>query len=113
MKQKENQEQRKQWEIWIAEREASGVSIQKWCKEKQMPTSRYYYWKKRIQKTPEQTVRFEEITLEKEMEQEQITKPREFIAAIQVKYRQYEVLISETADSTQIITVLEALKKIC
>ena len=113
MEQKGNQEQRKQWEIWIAEQEASGLSIQKWCKEKQMPTSRYYYWKKRIQKSPEQAVRFEEIILQQETIPEQLWKREEFTAPIHIQYGQYEVLISEAAESSQIITVLEALKKVC
>ena len=113
MEQKESNNSREQWEVWISEQQASGLSIQKWCKEKQIPTMRYYYWKKRIHKTPEQAVRSEEITLQQETIPERFPKTENFSVPIHIQYRQYEVLISETADSSQIVTVLEALRKVC
>lgn len=45
-------EQKNDWLQRIQKQQTSGLSIQKWCKENQIPIHAFYYWKKRLTPTP-------------------------------------------------------------
>lgn len=37
-----------QWRHYLKECSQSGLAVKEWCESMQLPTSQYYYWKKRI-----------------------------------------------------------------
>lgn len=66
-----------QWRQQIMEQQASGLSIRRWCAEKNIVESKYYYWL--------QILRSEELTVSQPAElfaQLQVTRPPEMKAAV-------------------------------
>ncbi len=37
-----------EWKDRISEQRTSGLTIKQWCKERQISTQQFYYWKKRV-----------------------------------------------------------------
>lgn len=42
------EEQKNTWQQRIQKQQDSSLSIEKWCKENQIPVHTFYYWKKRL-----------------------------------------------------------------
>lgn len=47
-----NSEKVRQWERYLANQKASGLTIQRWCQENNISPHHFYYWKNKL-KPPE------------------------------------------------------------
>lgn len=91
---------RQKWEAAVNEWQASGLSIKKWCKERNISDSTFQYWKERVlsDKAPHRS-RFIEL-------------PQEKASRIEMECAGVKVYIDDQFDEHTLVKCLQALKKV-
>ena len=98
---KTSSEKRIQWEARIRQQRESGMSIEKWCREQQLASHVFHYWKDQLFPRPHNTrASFVELS-------------HEHGAGISIEWRGMRILIDKTFDPTTLRNCLAALGVRC
>ena len=93
-------EKRLEWETKLRQQKESGLSVDRWCRENQVTSTSFYYWKERLYPKPLITQSsFAELTEAKG-------------AAIAIEYREFRIHVDRTFDSVALKRCLSLLKEI-
>ena len=65
MPKSKSEDQRLEWKHLIEEQRQSGLSIEKWCKQKQIRSHIFYYWKDRLFPKSLQKTSFTELNMKR------------------------------------------------
>lgn len=109
---KHNQKNAQHWQGIIQDQKNSGLSIRSWCNKNGINQGSFFYWKKRLVAESEQEVCFAEISLSDDSGNS-APGAVPFDAPVHIQYRDFEILVGESATCMQIVSVLEALKQSC
>jgi len=93
-------EKRLEWETKLRQQKESGLSVDRWCRENQVTSTAFYYWKERLY--PKQLITqssFAELTETKG-------------AAIAIEYRGFRIHVDRSFDSVALKRCLSLLKEI-
>jgi hypothetical protein len=93
-------EKRLEWETRLRQQKESGLPVGRWCRENQITSTSFYYWKNRLYPKPS-LIRsdFAELTEAKGK-------------AITLEYRGFRVHVDRTFDSVALKRCLSLLKEI-
>jgi hypothetical protein len=93
-------EKRLEWEEKIRKQQESGLSMEKWCNQHQIPSHRFYYWKERLfPKPPLNRSCFAEL-------------PDSKNTGIAIEYRGLQIRLDKHFDSAALKRCLSALMEI-
>jgi hypothetical protein len=93
-------EKRLEWETKLRQQKESGLSVDRWCRENQVTSTSFYYWKERLY--PKQLITqssFAELTETKG-------------AAIAIEYQGFRIHVDRSFDSVALKRCLSLLKEI-
>lgn len=92
-----SEERRRDWDAKIHAQKASGLSIEKWCRQNQIKSSAFYYWKERLESPSLTRSSFAEI-------------PQPPIASVSIEFRQCRIRLSHF-DAAVFRSCIAALKE--
>ena len=93
-------EKRLEWETRLRQQKESGLSIERWCRENQITSTAFHYWKDRLFPKPSITQSsFTELTEAKD-------------AAITIEYRGFRIHVERTFDSIALKRCLSLLREV-
>lgn len=98
------------WEERIQEKQASGLSVEEWCQQKQLTKHSYYYWRKRIETMHERAAAPEAVVfaeISKEVTENTCATP------LQITWRDLGISITKHADAVLAAEFLSQLQKRC
>ena len=118
---------KEQWKQFILDRQASGLTIDKWCEQHGLKRSTYFVWLRRIRQEACQTlpdsqavvpVPFVQIGTEKvsNAAPEPVTLPQPAATSatgIRIQLRGADITIADGTDPKTIQATLHALKELC
>ena len=93
-------EKQLEWEEKFSKQRESGLSIDRWCRENQVPPHAYYYWKERLfPKPPSSRLSFTELSNAKE-------------TGITIEYRNLRIRLDKHFDPAVLKQCLSVLMEI-
>ena len=114
---------KEQWKQFILERQASGLTIDKWCQEHGFKRSAYFYWLRRIRKEacqslpePQSTTPVPFVQIGTETVPDSATAQRLAVTSdtgIHIELRGADITIANGTDPKTIRATLLALKELC
>lgn len=114
---------KERWKQFILERQASGLTIDKWCQEHGFKRSAYFYWLRRIRKEacqsllePQSTTPVPFVQIGTETVPDSATAQRLAVTSdtgIRIQLRGADITIANGTDPKTIRATLLALKELC
>ena len=93
-------EKKQEWREKILQQQSSGLSIEKWCREHQVKSHLFYYWKDRL--FPKNSLTHFSFT--------ELTDSKKDIIALE--YRSFRIYLDRYFDPSFLKRCLEALKNV-
>lgn len=95
------------WNTQVTACRSSGMSVNKWCKEHEIPLSSYYYWQKQVYHAtvePQQNKGFVEIQIDSPIADQGIR------TAVSIPFCNTEIRIHNGADENTLTALLRAIR---
>lgn len=99
------------WKHRIADRKISGLNVTDWCKKNNLTKHAYYYWLRRIEANPQDSVT--SMPIFAEIETTHITQRKNVKSDLQITWKDVHITIGDSDTARLAAEFISQLQKLC